>query len=421
MPTELSDKMTMEKFEKARCYGLDKMTFAIVATFVFSIVITSMEIYFGLLSMIWMEAQRMAEDYFNVEPDNEIVISCIFLVLMQAISIVKETPVAVYKTFVLEEKHGFNKQTPWFFVKDQIKGNVLSAVIGLPVASAVIFIVNSGGDFFFIWLYLFVSCFTLLFMTIYPSLIAPLFDTYRPLEEGPLRSSIEKLASSLEFPLGQLYVVEGSKRSAHSNAYFYGLMGAKRIVLFDTLIQTKKPQSEESSPEKTDEKAKVQEEEEDENKGCSEKEVLAVLGHELGHWKLGHVTKNMIIIQVHLFLVFFAFAFFFKNELFYQALGFPVGSQPVLIGLLVVFTYVLAPYNTLLSFGMTILTRRFEYQADEFAQQLGYGDDLGNALIKLNLDNLGFPYYDWLYSTWNHSHPTLLQRLQRIRENKKTK
>lgn len=290
-------------------------------------------------------------------------------------------------------------------------------------------------------------------MTLYPVLIAPLFDKYSPLEPGALRSSIEDLAAKLKFPLAQLYVVEGSKRSAHSNAYFYGFWGSKRIVLFDTLLinKGKSPPADgdsaaendkiRESSEKTDAiHADVADDDTNDSKatersssskansdsdtgnaaenakGCKDEEVLAVLAHELGHWKLGHVTKNIIFMQFHLLLMFATFGYLFKYDPLYQAIGFRVGERPVLIGLLLIFSYVLGPYNALINFFMTIVSRRFEYQADAFAKELGYTAELAKALVKLNIDNLGFPVYDWMYSTWNHSHPTLLQRLDRLKE-----
>lgn len=406
VPPALQDKMTKETFHKARVYGLDKEQFGIFQHLVFSVVITCLEIYFGLYAKFWALSVNWVRDC-HLDQNNEIYVSCFFMVALILYGLVKEIPSAVYKIFVLEERHGFNKQTPGFFVKDQLKGLLVSVALSLPVTSAIIAIVQRGGDFFFIWLWAFVSVVSLLLMTIYPSVIAPLFDTYKPLAEGELRTSIEKLAASLKFPLKKLFVVEGSKRSSHSNAYFYGLFNSKRIVLFDTLLLNK------GLPEGTELP------EEDRNKGCTDEEVLAVLGHELGHWSLGHVTKNIIIMQVHLLLVFYIFGVLFGNPMLYQALGFPKEVQPVLIGLVVVFTYVLSPYNALFGYGMTIMTRLFEYQADEFAQKLGHADNLGRALIKLNVDNLGFPIHDPLYSSWNHSHPTLLQRLDRIQENKK--
>lgn len=144
------------------------------------------------------------------------------MIILNFINVFKDLPFKIYGTFVLEEKHGFNKQTPMFFIKDQIKGFVVGQAISIPISCAVIYIVQIGGDYFFVWLWLFTGILTLVLMTLYPVFIAPLFDKYSPLETGQLRTSIEELAARLKFPLAQLYVVEGSKRSAHSNAYFYG-------------------------------------------------------------------------------------------------------------------------------------------------------------------------------------------------------
>jgi len=154
-----------------------------------------------------------------------------------------------------------------------------------------------------------------------------------------------------------------------------------------------------------DEKAK--------NSGCNKEEILAVLGHELGHWKLNHILKNIIISQVQIFLMFLLFAYLSKSTPLYVAFGF-TDEKPVLIGLMIVLQYVLAPYSAVLNFLMTVLSRKFEFQADEFAAKLGRADDLKTSLIKLNNDNLSFPIYDWLYSAWNHSHPPLLERLEAL-------
>ena len=195
----------------------------------------------------------------------------------------------------MEQKHGFNKQTPAFYVKDQIKKFIVGQLIQSPILAAIIKIVYWGGDYFFVYLWLFAVGITLFLMTVYPDFIAPLFDKYVPMPDGQLRTDIENLAASVEFPLYKLFVVEGSKRSSHSNAYFYGFFKFKRIVLFDTLLEEeerKKLITEEDKPEeeeKKDEKKKT---------GCNNKEIVAVLGHELGHWKLNHVAKNIVIGQV---------------------------------------------------------------------------------------------------------------------------
>lgn len=412
VPKELENVMNEETFHKARLYGLDREQFGIFKAILMDVMLVTLELYFGFIAYLWKKAELLAVQ-LNLDESSEIIVSCLFLAIVSCISIVKDMPFKVYKTFVLEEKHGFNKQTAKFFIIDQIKGFLVSQVISTPIVAAVVFIVQRGGEHFFIWLWLFTGIVSLVLLTIHPIFIAPLFDKYTPLEDGPLRESIENLAASLKFPLTKLYVVDGSKRSAHSNAYFYGLWGSKRIVLFDTLLLNK--------GKKDDSELK----EEERGKGCTDEEVLAVLGHELGHWKLGHVTKNIVIIQVHLLLMFAAFGYLFQYGPFYEAVGFANGQRPILVGLLVVMTYVMAPYNALINFGMTMLSRKFEYEADEFAQKLGFSELLSKALIKLNLDNLGFPVYDWLYSSWNHSHPTLLQRMDRLKEieqaSKKTK
>ncbi|KAL1378416.1 hypothetical protein pipiens_015602, partial [Culex pipiens pipiens] len=402
IPAELRDVMKKETFEKARLYGLDKANYEVFKLLVCDIAISSIELYTGFVAMVWMRAMEVTARV-GLDNGSEIQVSIVFLLLINVIGTFKDMPFKIYSTFVLEEKHGFNKQTPAFFIKDQIKSFLVGQMLSIPIVAAIVYIVQIGGNYFFIWLWAFVGVVSLVLMMVYPVYIAPLFDKFRALEDGELKSSIEQLAASLKFPLGKLFVVEGSKRSAHSNAYFTGLFGAKRIVLFDTLLLNKGLPDDSTLTD--DEKGK----------GCENKEVLAVLAHELGHWKLGHIRKNIIIMQVQMFLIFMAFSQLFKYSPLYQAVGFPPNVQPILIGFLVIVMYVLAPYNTVISFAMTILSRRFEYQADEFANGLGYSKELGKALVKLHIDNLGFPIYDWMYSAWNHSHPTLLQRLERLK------
>ncbi|KAF2903335.1 hypothetical protein ILUMI_02861 [Ignelater luminosus] len=390
VPPELKQVMSKETFDKARLYTLDKDKYGFIKS-AFSIVLSTFVIWSGLLATVWMYAE-------SISPwKGEVATSCIWLFLLIAMSTLIDLPFSVYYTFVLEEKYGFNKQTAKFYLWDKIKSFILSQALSLPIASIIIVIVKYGGDLFFVWLWITVGIIVLLLLTIYPSYIAPLFDKYTPLPEGELRTDIEKLASELKFPLGQLYVVEGSKRSAHSNAYFYGLFGAKRIVLFDTLL---------ANPE---------------SGGCQNDEVLAVLSHELGHWKHGHIVKNIIIMQTNLFLMFLVFGFMFGFPPIYQAVGFPPNLQPVLVGLLVVMQYIMMPYNALLSFLLTCLSRYFEFQADAFALKLGKADPLQRALVQLNKDNLGFPIYDSLFSAWHHSHPPLLQRLVALQTNSHSK
>lgn len=383
---ELKGVLQTSEFEKAREYSIAKLRFGFVKD-IFSIIVTTLVIFYGLLGKAWSYSEGI--NPFN---NGEVIVSCIWLFLLSLCSTVVDLPFNIYNTFILEEKFGFNKQTAGFFVWDKIKAFFVSQFITLIISSIIIVIIKSGGPYFFVWLWLVVCIICMLLLTIYPAVIAPLFDKYTPLPEGTLRKEIENLASQLKFPLTQIYVVEGSKRSSHSNAYFFGLFNSKRIVLFDTLL------------------------EKDDGKGCKTDEILAVLSHELGHWSYSHVIKNLVIMQINLFLLFMVFSVMFKYPLLYKAVGF-YNIQPVLVGLFIVLQYVMMPYNTLLSFIMTCMSRKFEFQADDFALQLGKGEPLERALLQLNKDNLGFPINDDLYSMWHHSHPPLLKRISVLKQN----
>lgn len=479
IPLAYTAIMQPSTWEKARTYGLDKEQFSVFKSIVMDLLLVSLELYVGYLGSVWQYSKEILQS-LGWDDTNEYTVSIVFMTVMNVIGIAKDMPFKLYGTFVLEEKHGFNKQTIEFFFKDQLKGILVGQVLTLPITVAIIYIVSNGGDYFFVWLWLFLCCVTMMMIFIYPVLIAPLFDKYSPLEAGQLRTSIEDLAARLKFPLKQLYVVEGSKRSAHSNAYFYGLFGSKRIVLFDTLLMKKREpslvketagESEENATDSTEQPPTADSDEnqktdtaaaaateaaaqerarsvvrDDDNvdiepeaggdmidfkdlgitekvdaseKGCRDEEVLAVLAHELGHWKHNHFTINIILLQIHLLLMFIVFAILFKYKPLYQAVGFRRNEQPILIGLMLVLTYVLSPLNALIQFVMTKMSRAFEYQADRFAKELGYRRELARALLKLNIDNLGFPIFDSWYSAWNHSHPTLFERLAALKDEKK--
>lgn len=389
VPKELKSTLTQETFQKSKDYSLAKLRFGFVKD-TFGVIFSTIVLYENILSTVWNYAV-----YLN-NSEAEVSTSCIWLVILSLITTLFDLPFTIYYTFVLEEKFGFNKQTAGFFIWDKIKTFIVSQAITLMVSSIVIVIIKNGGDYFFIWLWAAVCIITLVLMILYPSVIAPIFDKYTPLPEGELRTQIEALASQLKFPLSELYVVEGSKRSAHSNAYFYGLFKSKRIVLYDTLL------------------------EKDDGTGCKNDEILAILSHELGHWSHNHVLKNLVIIQVNMFMLFTLFSFMFKAPIIYKVVGF-YKYQPVLIGLYVVLMYIMSPYNALLSFFTTWLSRRFEFQADRFAVELDRGEPLARALIQLNKDNLAFPVYDELYSAYNHSHPPILERLAALEDGRKKK
>ncbi|XP_030888465.1 CAAX prenyl protease 1 homolog isoform X3 [Mirounga angustirostris] len=356
VPPELGQIMDSETFEKSRLYQLDKSTFSFWSG-LYSEIEGTLILLFGGIPYLWRVSGRFC-GYAGFGPEYEITQSLVFLLLATLFSALTGLPWSLYNTFVIEEKHGFNQQTLGFFMKDAVKKFIVTQCILLPVSSLLLYIIKIGGDYFFIYAWLFTLVVSLVLVTIYADYIAPLFDKFTPLPEGKLKQEIEVMAKSIDFPL----------------------------------TKNKK-------------------------QGCKNEEVLAVLGHELGHWKLGHTVKNIIISQMNSFLCFFLFAVLIGRKELFAAFGFYT-SQPTLIGLLIIFQFIFSPYNEVLSFCLTVLSRRFEFQADAFAKKLGKAKDLYSALIKLNKDNLGFPVSDWLFSMWHYSHPPLLERLQALENSK---
>lgn len=425
LPSDLHSIIDKETFTKARFYAIDKSKFSFISS-VYGHAEGMLILTYGGIPFIWNLCGRQLSGLESEWMRTEISQSALFLLYSMIFSLFTSLPMKIYSTFVIEERHGFNKQSFGFFIKDTIKKFMVSLVLTLPTVSLLIYIIQAGGDYFFIYAWIFVTLFSLFLITIYADFIAPLFDKYTVLPEGDLRTKIEAMAKSLNFPLYKLYVVEGSKRSVHSNAYFYGFFKSKRIVLFDTLIEgyvsadAKKDELEKKEETQAPEpSAQINEEKKESKKGCSNEEILAVLAHELGHWKLNHNLKNLILSEINTFYYFVIFAALMNRQVFYAAFGFE-DIRPTLIGLIVIIQFLFAPYNELLSFFMISLSRRFEFQADEFAKKMQKAEYLKAALIKLSKDNLSFPLSDWLYSTWHFSHPPLIERLRALDEKDKT-
>lgn len=410
IPQELSSVIDSDTFEKSRVYAVDKSSYGFWNGLYGQVELTLI-LCLGGIPFLWKISGKVLEQ-FGFDGSNEIVHSMVFAFLGNIFSLVTELPWKLYYTFVIEEKHGFNKMTLGFFLIDMLKKTAVSEAISMPLMALIIYIVKVGGDYFFVYAWLIVFVISMVLLHVFPEYIAPLFDKYTPLPDGELKQKIEDLAKSLDYPLKKLYVVEGSKRSSHSNAYMYGFYKNKRIVLFDTLLEDYTPvtrtdqEAKDESSGDTDEKAPAQK-----KIGCNTEEVVAVLGHELGHWYYSHMVKNLVIIQFNIFFMFFMFGKLMKMHHLYAGFGFPT-FQPILIRLYIVFSFIFSPFNEVMSFLMNVLSRRFEFQADEFAVDLGKRQQLKTALLKLFKDNLSFPVADWLYSTRHYSHPPLLERLR---------
>lgn len=251
-----------------QAYGRAKAKFGFVSG-LYSQITNVLFIQYDVLPKLWGLTGVWLAQYLPSRFQGEISHSVLFFLTFNIITQIMSLPTSYYQTFVLEEKFGFNKQTLKLWVTDMLKGQALMVALGTPLLSAFLKIVQSTGTQFFYYLWVFAIVVQLFGITIYPIFILPLFNKLSPLEPGELKTGVEALASKLKFPLSNLYVIDGSKRSAHSNAYFFGLPWKKHIVIYDTLIEKSEPQ-----------------------------EVVAVLGHELGHWSLSHTTKLFGIAQV---------------------------------------------------------------------------------------------------------------------------
>jgi len=372
-----------EKFKSSQAYGMDKINFGMIAG-TYETFESIAFLLLGITPFLWDQSVSLGGTYLGIQKDEEIKITLVFLFLQSLIESIKSLPFEIYKTFNIEKKHGFNKQTYGLFFSDKLKSFGLSCVIGGPFIALMLKIIKMGGENFYIYLWAFTFCFSVFMMTIVPVVIMPLFNTYEPLKDGSLKTSIFELAGQLNYPLKNLFVMDGSKRSSHSNAFMFGFGSNKRIVLFDTLMEQVK-----------------------------QSEILAILGHELGHWKLGHTLTNFAVTQVYFGVAFYFFSQCYTSKDLYAAFGFDstTSDVPTIIALLFFFQTLWAPVDKVLSFVLTVFSRHCEFAADKFSVDLDMSQDLQSGLCKIHLENLGAMCPDSLYSTYHYSHPPLVERL----------
>ena len=292
-------------------------------------------------------------------------------------------PFSIYHTFVIEERFGFNRTTPRTFLVDSIKGLGLAALLGAPLLSGMLALFEYAGYHAWIYCWIAVTVFSLILQYVAPTWIMPLFNKFTPLEPGELKEAILNYARSVNFPIKNVFVMDGSKRSSKSNAFFTGFGRNKRIALFDTLI----------------EKHTVP-------------ELIAVLAHEIGHHKKKHILQGTIINIIHTGVLFFVLSIFLSSPGLYDA--FYMGQQSIYSGILF-FGLLYTPLEMMLSVIMHALSRKNEYEADRFAAEtIQHPQHLIEALKKLHAGNLSnlmpHPFYVFL----NYSHPPLLQRIRAI-------
>ena len=308
----------------------------------------------------------------------------LFMGVLLLLKTILSLPFSIYSTFVIEERFGFNKTTPKTFVLDRIKGLGLSLVLGAPLLAAILAFFEYAGGYAWLWCWLIAAIYLLTVQFIAPRWIMPIFNKFEPLEEGELRSSIMNYADKVDFSLQNVYVMDGSKRSAKSNAFFTGFGKNKRIALFDTLIDQH-----------------------------TVRELTAVLAHEIGHYKKKHILQGMIIGILHMLVMFFLLSLFLSYEPLFSA--FYIDTPSVYAGL-IFFGLLFAPIDLFLGILLQMRSRKNEYQADRFAARTTRDpDSMIAALKKLAADNLSnlvpHPFYVFLH----YSHPPMLARVKAIR------
>jgi STE24 endopeptidase len=294
-------------------------------------------------------------------------------------------PFSIYSTFVIEERFGFNKTTPKIFITDIIKGFFLAIILGGPLLAGLLFFFDYAGTYAWLYCWMATTLFTLIIQYVAPTWIMPLFNKFTPMEPGELKESITSYTETVEFPLKEIFVMDGSKRSTKSNAFFTGFFKNKRVVLFDTLV----------------EKHTVS-------------ELVAVLAHEIGHYKKRHILKGMTISILHMGIMFYLLSIFLNHQGLFDA--FYMQYISVYAGLLF-FGLLYAPIEFILSIFMQIFSRKNEYEADRFAAStINNPENMVDALKKLSLSNLSNLTPHPLYVFFNYSHPPVLQRIEAIRQ-----
>jgi len=342
-----------------------------------------------MLAMLYFKGFAFADHFSRNITQNPILIALIFFGVLGLLSDIITTPFDLYKTFVIEEKFGFNKTNLKTFFLDKVKGWLLGAIIGGGLLSLIVWIYESTGNLFWIITWVVISIFTIFMTMFYTTLIVPLFNKLTPLEDGELRDEIESFSKKVGYNLDNIFVIDGSKRSSKANAYFSGLGAKKKIVLFDTLI-----------------------------KNHTKEELVGVLAHEIGHYKKKHTLANVILATLQTGLMLFILSFFIdKNTMWPNYLANALGAKQAGFHLgILAFGLLYSPLSLILGIIMNIISRKNEFAADRFAAENYDGQALQDALKKLSVNHLSNLNPHPAYVFVHYSHPPLLQRLEGIKK-----
>ena len=373
IPEKLADVYDTEQYKKSQAYKKTNAKFANI-TSTFSIILT--------LVFFFVDGFKYVDDFARTFTENPILIALIFFGVIMLGSDILTTPFSYYKTFVIEEKFGFNKSTKKTFWLDKIKGWLMSAIIGGGILALIIWFYKLTGTNFWIYAWVLVAIFSLFMNMFYAKLIVPLFNKQTPLEDGELKSAIEKYAKKVGFTLNNIFVIDGSKRSTKANAYFSGFGSQKRITLFDTLINDLE----------TD-------------------EIVAVLAHEVGHYKRKHIIFNLFSSILLTGFTLFILSLFINSTVLSESLGVAIPSFH--IGL-IAFGILYSPISEITGLFMNYISRKFEYQADNYAKETFASLPLITSLKKLSKNSLSNLTPHPAYVFMHYSHPTSLERIKNL-------
>jgi STE24 endopeptidase len=371
LPDEVKGVYSDEKYQQSQEYKRANCRFDLVTA--------SLKVVL-LLGLLMVGGFAFIDEAARSMVQAELLVSLLFFGLIFFTSEILFLPFGLYHVFVLEERFGFNKTSMVTFLTDKIKGWLLTILLGGPLLAAVIWFYQATQDNFWIYAWLLMSGFMILMAMFYSTLIVPLFNKQTPLDQGELRDAIESFSARTGFQLADVFVIDGSRRSSKANAYFSGLGAKKRIVLYDTLIDE-----------------------------LTVEELVAVLAHEIGHYKQKHTIKGISAALCQTGLMLYILSLFIANPLLSAALG---GAIPSFHLGLISFAILYSPLSTLMGLAMNSFSRKNEYEADRFAARHVSAAALGSALKKLSRNNLSNLTPHPAYVFFHYSHPPLLQRLQ---------
>ena len=373
VPDSLKDFYKESDYKKAKSYKLDRDRVSLIS----SLISTTLTIIF-IFSGVYGKVSDYSLYYF----DNPFLQSAGFFLFFLLISTIIGLPISYYSVFIIEEKYGFNKSTLSTFIKDKIKGLIISLLIGGFILYISIQLYNFFEANFWLWLWVFLSVIIIFTNMFYTTLIVPIFNKLSPLEEGSLKNKIEKYSKKIGYSLDKIFVIDGSKRSSKANAFFSGLGPKKTIALFDTLIDKHE-----------------------------EDELVAVLAHEVGHYKKNHIKQGLLLSISQVGIICYILQLCLNEPNLSLALG---GLESSFHLSLIAFSFLFSPLSIIIGIGMNIFSRKNEYEADKYAKETYNGESLKNALKKLSSDSLTNLYPHPLYVFVHYSHPPLLKRLEAL-------